>query len=569
MPERSRRCATRTHVPADLLARYTGPTYARACRLTGDAELAKDVAQEALVAALLQLQNLRDPERLVAWLTTIIDRTAGRLLEECRGSRQVALEPQHEPRAPHADRPDVVAERDELCRMVRAALDALPSRTRVAVELHYFAGMSCREVGRFLDTSPAAVKMTLHRARRALRRRIRHMSHPETGYPRIAWCNHGKASYKLPLPDLTGDAAQAYSALYHERGKMPSPRSLGMDSGRVERALAYLQRAHLIERRGDRVRCRAPIVNADDQIRLQPWADRLTGEVISRLAQVEPAVQAVARRINATELQASTLRWAGLVKEASWRPFERLFCALDTATPEKGEFGPYTVVYGTEDADPAGPLAKETRRPRLTCGAHHEEPGKWILYELKGHGQDVSTLWKFCDKWGLRRLYGFTWCLRPLLERTASGPIRVADVPHLIISHEDPNGVRFPPEGVDAIELSRDLAMIRAVTMNDDDTVSAGAVPVVSMADWQMVLDAYGQIAADINARLHEHIDDLRARVARCSFAECDFDQVVHAALALLAEPIRLHAQEAFDLSFPPAAGMDWGCLVVTASRNP
>ena len=61
-----------------------------------------------------------------------------------------------------------------------------------------------------------------------------------------------------------------------------------------------------------------------------------------------------------------------------------------------------------------------------------------------------------------------------------------------------------------------------------------------------------------------KHIDDLRARIEHCSFADCDFDQVVHGATALLAEPIRQYAQECFDLRFPPQASMDWGCLVVT-----
>ncbi len=544
----------------DFARRYTGPAYARARRLTDDAHLAEDIAQEAMVAALEGLEGLRTPNRAAAWLAAIVDRTAMRMLRAERPEPAIDAEA-----GATSDGPERTAERRELQRLVRSAVEALPARSRVAVELHYFAGMSCREVGEFLDVSPDAVKMTLYRARRALRRGMSGMTHAAVDYPRIVWCNHGKTSYRSPLPDHEADEALIYAAIYHRQGEVPSGNALGMAPERVEAALAYLERAYLIEWQGSRVRCRAPIITRPDVARLRPWVERLIGQVAPKLREVEPVVERIAARYAADDRQRSTVRWAALLLEASQRPFREIRRALDSATPEKGEFGAYTVAYGTE-----GTLCWGTRKARrLASGSHCEVEGEWVYYDLKGHGQDVDALWRFEREWGLReRLYGWTSTFVPLLERVGQGSVPIGEVPGLIQGMTDANNEPWPPTDVDARRLAHSLAAIHAVTV-DGDSVTQGAVPVIPLSAWQDVLDAYAAIASDISDHLDEHIDDLRARVAYCSFADCDFDQVVHGALGQIAEPVRERAREEFGLTFPDRADMDWGSLLASASLQP
>ena len=57
----------------------------------------------------------------------------------------------------------------ELKDRVRAAVDALPERQRMAILLNKFEGLDYQEVARHLDLSPAATKSLLHRARMALK----------------------------------------------------------------------------------------------------------------------------------------------------------------------------------------------------------------------------------------------------------------------------------------------------------------------------------------------------------------------------------------------------------------
>ena len=52
------------------------------------------------------------------------------------------------------------------------AVESLGGKNREVVSLHYFLGMSVREIATAVDTSTGAVKLRLHRARIELRNRL-------------------------------------------------------------------------------------------------------------------------------------------------------------------------------------------------------------------------------------------------------------------------------------------------------------------------------------------------------------------------------------------------------------
>ena len=49
----------------------------------------------------------------------------------------------------------------------------LPAKYRLVVHLHYYEGYTCEEIGSFLNVSPSAVSMRLHRARNLLRSNLK------------------------------------------------------------------------------------------------------------------------------------------------------------------------------------------------------------------------------------------------------------------------------------------------------------------------------------------------------------------------------------------------------------
>jgi RNA polymerase sigma factor (sigma-70 family) len=131
-------------------------------RIVG-ADDAEDILQEALIRAFLGLSRLRDPERVEAWLTAVAVNVAKMWLRsKASQARAVAAAGPMRP---------VPAER-ELLDIVRQALEVLPDGQRDVVLLHYIDDLSCGEIAHLVGTTPAAVRVRLHRARAQLRREL-------------------------------------------------------------------------------------------------------------------------------------------------------------------------------------------------------------------------------------------------------------------------------------------------------------------------------------------------------------------------------------------------------------
>jgi RNA polymerase sigma factor (sigma-70 family) len=153
---------------ATLVERHYELLLASCRRMAGDAETAADAAQEAVVAALVGLDRLRDDARFAAWLVGIGLNVCRRTLHERARWTQIELvEP-----AATGPGPDEAAEAARVAALVRDAIAALPPGQRAAVALFHLGGLSHAEVAGHLDTRPGAVKTRLHKARGALRRAL-------------------------------------------------------------------------------------------------------------------------------------------------------------------------------------------------------------------------------------------------------------------------------------------------------------------------------------------------------------------------------------------------------------
>jgi RNA polymerase sigma factor (sigma-70 family) len=153
---------------AALVERHYELLLATCRRATGDPHMAADAAQEAVVTALLGLDQLRHDDRFAAWLIGIgLNLCRRGLQDRARWARLEGVE-----RAANGPGPDEAAEAAAIAERVRAAIAALPPGQRAAVALFHLGGLSHAEVAGRLDTRPGAVKTRLHKARRALRRSL-------------------------------------------------------------------------------------------------------------------------------------------------------------------------------------------------------------------------------------------------------------------------------------------------------------------------------------------------------------------------------------------------------------
>lgn len=168
----------------ELLARRWHPRIlARAARLTGQPEIAPDVAQEAWLAVVRGLGRLHDPARFKGWLHRIV---ANKCADWIRGEQRrrrlderVAREQEHEPET--APGPDG---RDHQIARLRSALRALPEDRRTLLALFYLEGLSVQEIAAALEVPAGTVKSRLFHAREHLRKALD--GHRPAGSPAAA-----------------------------------------------------------------------------------------------------------------------------------------------------------------------------------------------------------------------------------------------------------------------------------------------------------------------------------------------------------------------------------------------
>ncbi len=146
-----------------LLRRHRVPVYRTALRLTGDAHVAEDVAQDAFIAAWQSLQLFRADSSFATWLYRIV---VNRARNSYRGTRDipvddVPLEGFH----PGADAEAIAREGSQ---RVMSAIVGLPFEQRTALVLRLFEELTYDEIAQIMSITPDAVRGRLHRARNQL-----------------------------------------------------------------------------------------------------------------------------------------------------------------------------------------------------------------------------------------------------------------------------------------------------------------------------------------------------------------------------------------------------------------
>ena len=149
-----------------LAERYAGVARRVARAVLGDPDDADDAAQDALLSALVKLDQY-DPRRPFGpWLLRIVANAA----TDRRRRRTVRRVEQLDPAlVAGGARPDATAERRALSARLRAALAELSHRRRMAVVLFDVEGYSHGEIAGILGIPEGTVRSEVFHARRRLR----------------------------------------------------------------------------------------------------------------------------------------------------------------------------------------------------------------------------------------------------------------------------------------------------------------------------------------------------------------------------------------------------------------
>lgn len=148
-----------------LVAKYQPRVLNTAYRYLGDGEAARDAAQNVFLKAWLGLPRFRGRAAFATWLYRIavnecLNLKAARARRRADPLDELTADP-----APTAEQQQVRAESG---RLVRAALDALPPKQRLALILSQYEGLSYREIAAAMKATVPAVESLLFRAKQNL-----------------------------------------------------------------------------------------------------------------------------------------------------------------------------------------------------------------------------------------------------------------------------------------------------------------------------------------------------------------------------------------------------------------
>ena len=158
-----------------LVLEYQKNVYNVALRITGNAEDAADMAQEAFIKAFNSISSFKGDSRFSVWLYRIVSNVSVDFLRSKarRSSSSLSIENEEGETveleiADESLSPEKLLETKLSSQAVRRGLDSLPEDYRQILLLREIQGLSYDEIAQILDIEIGTVKSRIFRARKKL-----------------------------------------------------------------------------------------------------------------------------------------------------------------------------------------------------------------------------------------------------------------------------------------------------------------------------------------------------------------------------------------------------------------
>lgn len=154
-------------------------------QVTGSAEEAEDVVQDAFVRAFLKLHTFQNNSQFFTWLYRIAFNSALSRMRRRRGTVSIdrAREAVGEEPVDHVEAPDARILRDERVASVRIALQRLSDDHRTILVLREMEDHAYEQIAEILQISIGTVRSRLSRARSQLRVTLEEMQRSDDQVP--------------------------------------------------------------------------------------------------------------------------------------------------------------------------------------------------------------------------------------------------------------------------------------------------------------------------------------------------------------------------------------------------
>jgi len=158
-----------------IVQRYDKRLFNLLFRLSGDYDLAQDLAQEVFLIAYKEYSKFRGESDFFTWLYRIAVNHHRRYLRKQKLKSFFGLgerTPEEEVSDPGALEQMENIERLPQDQMVRQAVSELPAEFKETVVLYYFEDQACDDIAKILGCSPGTVKSRLWRGRQILAQKL-------------------------------------------------------------------------------------------------------------------------------------------------------------------------------------------------------------------------------------------------------------------------------------------------------------------------------------------------------------------------------------------------------------
>ena len=156
-----------------LLESNRDRVYSHALYVVRDPEDAQDVTQDTFVRLWHNFGNI-DPGKAPGWLMRVTHNLCIDLIRRRQSQRDNFGFPDPDalemlPARGFGPDPAEKLQLDQRQQALLEAMETLPPDTRSVMVMHYFQGMKLHEIAEVLDKTVSALKVQIHRARKALR----------------------------------------------------------------------------------------------------------------------------------------------------------------------------------------------------------------------------------------------------------------------------------------------------------------------------------------------------------------------------------------------------------------
>jgi RNA polymerase sigma-70 factor (ECF subfamily) len=157
----------------NLYSKNYETAYRRAYYILKDPGLAQDAVQDAFIKVYDNMDQLRNVDKMVAWLMVIVKNCA--IVQLGKRGRDIAVEDPtyYEKRIWDKKTPDLLVEEKELRRVIVDILNnELSQAYQDVIILKYYYELSYEDIAKVLDIKIGTVKSRIHRAKQAIAKAI-------------------------------------------------------------------------------------------------------------------------------------------------------------------------------------------------------------------------------------------------------------------------------------------------------------------------------------------------------------------------------------------------------------